>query len=184
MLRPAIFLLLILAFPSRGSAQKEYHLDEKTSIRISPDYPGQKVMVEVNNSGKQQELDLTESLTRTDRHITVADYNFDGTKDFSVSVADDGQGVYHIYDVFIYDKNKKTFYPLAYPSDGALQCEQFCDLKVNATARTLSSSCRGGAAWHKDVFRYAKDGSLYVVRQKEKAEKEEPEAKDDSRDDE
>lgn len=176
MLRTVILLLLALVLSSGAWAQKnEYHLDDKTSIRIVPDYANQKLSVEVNNSGKQQELDLTESLTRTDRRITVTDYNFDGTKDLSVSVLDDGQGVYHIYDVFIYDKNKKAFYSLAYPADGSLQCEQFCDLKVNATAKTLSSSCRGGAGWHKDVFKYAKDGSLYVVSQKEKEEKEQKE---------
>lgn len=165
-----IFLLLGLALPLASLAQKdrEYHPDEKTTVRIRPDYAEQRVFAEVNNSGKEQELALTESMTRTDRKITFADYNFDGLRDFSVSVPDDGMGVYHIYDVFLYDRQKKTFYPLPFPSDGPVQCDQFCDLKINSGNKTLSSTCRGGADWHKDVFRYGKDGSLQVVPPKER----------------
>lgn len=138
-----------------------------TKVELQPDYENDQIHVRVLASGPRQTLLLTESMTRTQRSITIADYNFDGVKDFAVSVLDDGQGVYSVYDIFLYQPHTGTFTRLECPGNG--QCSMFCDVQIDPASRTLSSSCRGGAAWHTDVYRFGKRG-IELVRSKTRKE--------------
>jgi hypothetical protein len=98
------------------------------------------------------------------RYCSVRDYNFDGMDDIAFSVPDAGMGVYRFFDVFIYDTRTKRFSPLVLPREGNIQCEGFCDLIVDENKKQLQSSCRGGARWHTDTYRYDKRGRLKWIR--------------------
>lgn len=67
--------------------------------------------------------------------IQIADYNFDGHKDFSISHVDDGMGTYQIYQVYVYSPNEGRFLPLT-PRCGG----EFINLVVNSSKKALTSS--------------------------------------------
>ncbi len=50
----------------------------------------------------------------TEKKVTarVADYNFDGYQDFSLSHLDDGMGTYRIYQIYVFSSAEKKFVQL------------------------------------------------------------------------
>ena len=64
--------------------------------------------------------------------INVADYNFDGHRDFSVSHVDDGKGTYDLYDIYVYAPKTGKFERLA-PTCG----EDFINVRLDRKRRAL-----------------------------------------------
>jgi hypothetical protein len=113
--------------------------------------------IEVKNfqTGKTQIItNIETSITGKPTHLEVNDYNFDGFTDFAAFHTDDGMGVYTIYQIFIFNPKTKNFDTLKFPTNFNPKCDMFCDVKVDKTKQTLSSSCRGGAKTHTDIWKF------------------------------
>ncbi|WP_091494410.1 XAC2610-related protein [Flavobacterium phragmitis] len=119
-----------------------------------------------NSKTKQTQLidNLEASITDKPSHLEINDYNFDGFTDFAVYHTDDGMGVYTIYQIFIFNPKNKQFESLKFPSNFNPQCDMFCDIKVDKTKKTLTSSCRGGAKFHTDFWKYDKNKKLILAQ--------------------
>ena len=103
------------------------------------------------------------------RYENIADYNFDGYNDIAFSVPDAGYGVFRYFDIFLYNPVTKTFNPLLLPAHETLQCQQFCNVVIDAKHKQLSSSCRGGAKWHTDLFSFDKKGGIIYLKSTEQS---------------
>lgn len=123
--------------------------------------------VEVKNfqTGKTQIIkNIETSITGKPTHLEVNDYNFDGFTDFAAFHTDDGMGVYTIYQIFIFNQKTKNFETLKFPTNFNPKCDMFCDIKVDKTKKTLSSSCRGGARTHNDIWKYDRNKKLILAK--------------------
>lgn len=116
--------------------------------------------------GQTANLETNDKVERLGRTAHVEDYNFDGYDDVAFSIPDAGMGVYHTYEIFIYNTATKKFVKLAEPDYSNSKCSALCDVEVNTKTKTLSSSCRGGARWWKDIYQYKK-GKLVWVKSSE-----------------
>ncbi|EDM38602.1 hypothetical protein PBAL39_21055 [Pedobacter sp. BAL39] len=103
------------------------------------------------------------------RQTLVADYNFDGFDDISFSSPDFGQGVYRLFDIFLFDPFSKRFRPLSLPANGKRLCDGLCNVEIDAKKKILTSSCRGGAGWHKDYYQFDKSGKLVWLKSERKS---------------
>ncbi|WP_198171502.1 XAC2610-related protein [Mucilaginibacter aquatilis] len=102
------------------------------------------------------------------RSAYVKDYNFDGYDDIAFSLPDAGMGVYHTFNIFLYNPSTKNFKPLKEPTDARAKCNCLCDVTLNEKQKLLYTSCRGGARWWQDVYRISKDNKLTYLRSAEK----------------
>jgi hypothetical protein len=100
------------------------------------------------------------------RQGVINDYNFDGFDDLAFSIPDGGMGVYRIFTVYIYDPKTKKFEKLIEPDFSKSKCECLCNLAIHKSEKMISSECRGGARWWKDIYKYKK-GKLVWVRSQE-----------------
>lgn len=97
------------------------------------------------------------------RQSHIADYNFDGYDDVGFSVADAGMGVYQQYTIYLYNPQCHQFYPLEEPEyTEKVKCSCFCDVALDEKKKELRTSCRGGARWWHDVWRFT-NGKLEWV---------------------
>ncbi|MDR2238805.1 MAG: hypothetical protein LBE92_22040 [Chryseobacterium sp.] len=94
------------------------------------------------------------------RQSIIEDYNFDGYDDVAFSVPDAGMGVYRMFTVYLYDPEVKRFIRLKEPDYSRSSCTCLCDVTVDKKRKLLETGCRGGASWHKDTYRYDKNGTL------------------------
>lgn len=67
--------------------------------------------------------------------IKVADYNFDGYQDFSISSLDEGMGTYRIYRIFTYSASREEFVEI-HPACG----DDFINVRLTQKSRTLINS--------------------------------------------
>lgn len=135
----------------------------KVNVRYTNDFES----LEIKNSktGKTQILKNIEvSITGKDSHLETNDYNFDGFTDFASFHSDDGMGVYSIYQIFIFNPKTQQFDLLEFPTHFNPKCDMFCDVKVDKTKKTLTSSCRGGARTHYDVWKYDRNKKLILSK--------------------
>lgn len=107
---------------------------------------------------------LEASITGKRSSLDISDYNFDGFTDFASFHTDDGMGVYTIYEIFIFNQKTKQFDRLNFPSGFNPKCDMFCDVKIDKIKKTLTSSCRGGARNHSDVWKYDKNKKLILIK--------------------
>lgn len=94
----------------------------------------------------------------------IEDYNFDGYDDLAFAIPDAGMGVYHTFTIYLYNPKKKRFEKLKEPDYSQSGCSCLCDVYVNKEKKLLQSSCRGGASWHQDLYRFDKNGILKWMR--------------------
>jgi hypothetical protein len=87
-------------------------LGDNDVIKFSP-APGLEVrlqsgfqQVELSYDGHSETIAVD---TEKPLRIKVADYNFDGHLDFSISHVDDGMGTYDLYDIYVYAPKEKKF---------------------------------------------------------------------------
>lgn len=135
----------------------------KVNVRYTNDFES----LEIKNSktGKTQILKNIEvSITGKDSHLETNDYNFDGFTDFASFHSDDGMGVYSIYQIFIFNPKTQQFDLLEFPTHFKPKCDMFCDVKIDKTKKTLTSSCRGGARTHYDVWKYDRNKKLILSK--------------------
>jgi hypothetical protein len=134
---------------------------------VSPDSEEMQQTAEIKNikTGKIQIIkNIETSITGRESHLEINDYNFDGYTDFAAFRTDDGMGVYTIYQIFIYNPTSGLFKELQLPTQFAAKCDEFCDIKINKQKKTLESSCRGGAQWHVDIWKFDKNKNLILTK--------------------
>lgn len=137
----------------------------KNKIGISEEEYEQAVEIKNNQTGKTQTINnIGVSITGKPSHLEINDYNFDGYTDFASFRTDDGMGVYTIYQIFIYNPKTKSFESLEFPTNYNPKCDMFCDVKVDKIKKTLTSSCRGGARTHNDVWKYDQNKKLMLSK--------------------
>lgn len=102
------------------------------------------------------------------RSCYIQDYNFDGYDDLAFSVPDAGMGVYHTFNIWLYNPATKHFKQLQESQDTRAKCSCLCDVTLNQKQKLLYTSCRGGARWWQDVYRIDKDNKLVWLRSAEK----------------
>ena len=98
------------------------------------------------------------------RQGTIADYNFDGFDDVAFSIPDAGMGVYRTFSIYLYDPKSKRFQILAEPNISQGKCSGLCDVTLDKKNKRLISSCRGGATWWNDVYRFSSSNQLIWVK--------------------
>ncbi len=125
----------------------------------------EKVEIRISNKSQVQLIEeIDRSITDKETYFAIADYNFDGYKDFSCCHIDDGMGVYTVYQIFIYNPKTNLFNELQIPYKVYPNCEMFCDVKLDKKRKRLLSSCRGGARWHTDSWTFDKYGKLKLLK--------------------
>lgn len=98
------------------------------------------------------------------RQGTIADYNFDGFDDVAFSIPDAGMGVYRIFSIYLYNPKSKHFNILTEPDVPQGKCSGLCDVTLYKKNKRLISSCRGGATWWNDVYRFSNSNKLIWVK--------------------
>ncbi len=101
------------------------------------------------------------------RSCYIKDYNFDGYDDLAFSLPDAGMGVYHTFNIWLYDPATKRFKHLQESQDTRAKCSCLCDVTLNTKQKLLYTACRGGARWWQDVYRVGKDNQLIWLRSAE-----------------
>jgi hypothetical protein len=102
------------------------------------------------------------------RSCYLKDYNFDGYDDLAFSLPDAGMGVYHTFNIWLYNPATKRFEALQESKDARAKCSCLCDVTLNTKQKLLYTACRGGARWWQDVYRISKDNTLIWLRSAEK----------------
>ncbi|WP_309608992.1 XAC2610-related protein [Flavobacterium sp.] len=144
-----------------GQAEQSFILKDNIKVSIKNINNFEKIEIKTSKNNKMQTIsDIETSITEKETFLEIEDYNFDGFKDFSYSHVDDGMGVYTIYQIFIYNKKTNQFQELQIPNGFKTNCDQFCDVVINKKRKTISSSCRGGAKWHTDIWKFDKNGKM------------------------
>lgn len=137
----------------------------KSEFKVSFEDHFETLKIKNKNTKKIQVINNIEaSITGKQSHLEINDYNFDGFTDFASFHTDDGMGVYTIYEIFIFNPKTKQFDRLNFPSDFNPKCDMFCDVKVDKIKKTLTSSCRGGAKTHSDIWKYDKNKKLILSK--------------------
>ena len=162
-----ILLSILIFFSHQIYSQKkfQFHQKDKTRVKIKVINDFEKLEITTSKNNKIQVIDSIEtSITDKETNLEIEDYNFDGYKDFAVYRLDDGMGVYTIYQIFIYNPVNGLFKELKMPLNFSPKCDEFCDVQINKKKKTLQSSCRGGAEWHTDIWKFDKNKNLVLVK--------------------
>jgi hypothetical protein len=100
------------------------------------------------------------------RQSVIEDYNFDGYHDIAFTVPDAGMGVYRIFSIWLFNPKSKHFEALPEPNYSKSNCSMLSDVTVDSKKKLLYSSCRGGAKWWSDAYRFSPTGKLVWVSAK------------------
>ena len=98
------------------------------------------------------------------RQSVIADYNFDGYDDIAFSIPDAGMGVYRIFSIWLYNPKSRQFEKLPDPDYSRSNCSDLCDVRIDSKKKLLFTSCRGGASWWQDVYRFSSPNKLVWVK--------------------
>ncbi|CAC9972383.1 XAC2610-related protein [Flavobacterium panici] len=138
---------------------------DKSEFKVSFEDDFETLKIKNAKTGQIQVIKNVEaSITGKQSRLEVNDFNFDGFLDFASFHTDDGMGVYTIYQIFIFNPKTKQFDSLNFPSNFSPKCDMFCDVKIDKTKKILTSSCRGGARNHTDVWKYDKNKKLILSK--------------------
>ncbi|WP_184159278.1 XAC2610-related protein [Flavobacterium nitrogenifigens] len=165
---------ILFLFFSISYSQNEISFVQKDNGKIKISYKylnsteeeiAQEITVKNDQTGKTQTIkNIGVSITGKPSHLEINDYNFDGYTDFASFRTDDGMGVYNIYQIFIFNPKTKNFENLEFPTNFNPKCDMFCDVKIDKIKKTLTSSCRGGARTHNDVWKYDQNKKLMLLK--------------------
>lgn len=164
-----IFLLSSTAFalPIEQEAKDNLNVsinEQETSLIFNED-EGQ---LTIETDANQQVFPLAELPFEKSRWIYFQDYNFDGFTDIAVSTPDMGMGVYHFFNIFLYQPKTKDFKALDNTKFdfSHSKCTGFTDIKLIPNTQQMTSSCHGGARWWTDIYQFKK-GQWKWVKSKE-----------------
>ena len=157
--------ITLFSYYSYGQNNIEFYQKDKTQIKIKAVNDFEKLEITNSSNTKIQVIDSIEtSITGREMHLINEDYNFDGYNDFACYYLDDGMGVYTIHQIFIYNPKNKQFKKLKIPINSSPKCDEFCDVQINKKEKTFQSSCRGGARWHTDIWKFDKNKNLILLK--------------------
>lgn len=160
-----LFSFLFVSFYCYSQKSITFYQKNKIQILIKPVINFEKIEISTSKNHKTQIIDsIQTSITGKEMHLEVADYNFDGYQDFACYRTDDGMGVYTIYQIFLYERINEQFKLLQIPSVYNPNCDEFCDIKIDKKNKTMQSSCRAGARWHVDIWKFDKNNKLLLVK--------------------
>ena len=155
----------MFSYHSYSQKNIEFYQKDQTQIKIKVINNFEKLEIyNTKNHHTQLITGIEASLTEKETHLITEDYNFDGYQDFACYHTDDGMGVYSIYQIFIYNPSNSEYKELKIPSNYSPKCDEFCDVQLNKKNKTFESSCRGGARWHNDVWKFDKNNNLTLVK--------------------
>jgi hypothetical protein len=166
-LKKSVLSIFLLCVFSISYSQNDISFLQKGKNKINVSYTNTFESLEVKNSKTRKTQiikNIEASITGKDSHLETNDYNFDGFTDFASFHTDDGMGVYSIYQIFIFNPKSQQFDLLEFPSNFKQNCDMFCDVKVDKTKKTLTSSCRGGARTHYDIWKYDRNKKLILSK--------------------
>lgn len=174
-MKKSLLHIIICLFFSFSYSQNDISFVQKDNGKIKISYQNkietindedeQAVEIKNTQTGKTQIINnIGVSINGKPSHLEINDYNFDGYTDFASFRTDDGMGVYTIYQIFIFNPKTKNFESLEFPSNYNPKCDMFCDIKVDKIKKTLTSSCRGGARTHYDVWKYDQNKKLILSK--------------------
>ncbi|MFP5392789.1 MAG: XAC2610-related protein [Gammaproteobacteria bacterium] len=106
----------------------------KAGIYASVEPKGPSVEFELRR-GKEVRTGTLAVETERELRIEVADYNFDGYRDFATRHIDDGMGTIDVYNLFIYSPTTDRFVELM-PKCG----DMFLAIRVNRRAKTITNT--------------------------------------------
>jgi hypothetical protein len=162
-----IIAVLIFLTSFQINAQSREVFQQKNNVKITVMLAADYESLEIKTS-KNKKIQLIEdigiSVSEKESSLDIDDYNFDGFKDVGIYHVDDGMGVYYTWQLFIYNPITNQFSVLELPQNARPNCGEFCDVIVNKKRKTISSSCRGGARWHTDTWKFNKKGELYLTK--------------------
>lgn len=101
------------------------------------------------------------------RQSHIEDYNFDGYDDLGFSIPDAGMGVYRTFGIWLYHPVGKRFEKMIEPDYTNAECSDLCNVTVDKKKKLLYSTCRGGARWWQDTYRFSTKNRLIWLRSKE-----------------
>ena len=101
------------------------------------------------------------------RQSYIEDYNFDGYDDLGFSIPDAGMGVYRTFGIWLYHPESKRFEKMIEPDFNHAECSSLCDVTLDKKKKLLFSTCRGGARWWQDTYRFSTNNRLIWLRSKE-----------------
>jgi hypothetical protein len=158
-------VVFFFSFNSYSQISTFFYQKDKTKITINLNGNFENIEIRTSKNNKVQVLDSIEvSITGNKTEISIEDYNFDGFKDFACYYLDDGMGVYRIYQIFIYNPKTNRFNELKIAAKENISCDFLCDIEIDKKRKILKSSCRGGARWHSDYFKFNTKGELIVFK--------------------
>ncbi|MBD3826114.1 MULTISPECIES: SH3 domain-containing protein [unclassified Stenotrophomonas] len=148
-------LLLALAAPgahAQAAGQDTLRAEVAAGVWLQAEVEeGGDITVALAPSGTRQRLPGAPDVDGQSR-LSAEDVDFDGWPELvaraSVGMVNEAVAVYR------YDPRQKAMQALAPTPHDDAQCGGLMGLTVDAPNRTLSSSCRSGAVWYVDLYRY------------------------------
>jgi hypothetical protein len=129
-----VAFVVVCLVGSEASASNVRFFSPRTGISAKLTVEKSQVTYEVSMA-KHNKVDQFTVETEKPLKIDVADYNFDGYEDFSISHADDGMGIYTISSIFVYSPKEVGFLSLR-PKCG----DEFINVVLNKNKGTLINS--------------------------------------------
>jgi hypothetical protein len=119
----------------RETPKERVSFSPARGIDVTVSLAGQVATVAVTNAGQVASEEIAVE-TEKKIKINLADYNFDGHMDFSLSHTDDGMGTYQIYQIYVYSPSEHKFVQLT-PKCG----DEFINVVLSRPSqRTLTNS--------------------------------------------
>lgn len=138
-----------------------------TQRKVILESPDNFMTIEIfNNQNDSAQLITNYNIIETDNEITcnIADYNFDGNKDFSISYTVSNTTVFHI---FVFNIHTNEFNRVEFPNNTKAICDCFSNITLNTQKKHVISSCKNDDNdTFIDVWIFTKDGLVEYVGKK------------------
>lgn len=136
--------LLSFGYSNLVSGQSTYtqKFSVNSQLKVMIESPDNFMTLEIyNNANDSIQLLTNYNIFETDNPIlcTVADYNFDGNKDFSLSYEHEGNTWFHI---FLFNPLQKEFVRLYTPNSSKAMCNGFSNITIDSQKKRLLSTCK------------------------------------------
>ncbi|MFD2286166.1 hypothetical protein GJU39_19930 [Pedobacter petrophilus] len=126
-----------------------------------------KVEIEYPDGQKTTSVLPDEDSPDARRQSYIEDYNFDGYDDLGFSIPDAGMGVYRTFGIWLYNPVSKRFEKMVEPDYTNAECSELCNVTLDKKKKLLYSTCRGGARWWQDTYRFSTKNKLIWISSKE-----------------